>query len=70
MYSMSLILEKNLVSANFLCKKRFKIVLKSDKVIVTKNGLYVGKRYSCDGMFKLSINQINYVFAYVVEYSS
>ena len=30
-------IRKNLVSANLLSKKGFKIVLKSDKVIVTKS---------------------------------
>lgn len=63
-------LRKNLVSANLLCKKGFKIVLESDKVIITKNGVYVGKGYSCDGMFKLSVNEINNIFAYVVECSA
>ncbi|KAI3446983.1 hypothetical protein Pfo_003648, partial [Paulownia fortunei] len=54
---------KNLVSANLLCKKGFKIVLEADKVIMSKNNVFVGKGYVCDGMFKLSINEMNAIFA-------
>ena len=61
---------KNLVSASLLSKKGFKIVLESDKVIVTKSGMFVGKGYSCDGMFKFSINEINVISAYMVESTS
>ena len=63
-------LKKNLVSVNLLCKKGFKVVLESDKVVITKNGVFVGKGYTCNGMFKFSINEINNSFAYVVECSS
>ncbi|KAK0599690.1 hypothetical protein LWI29_007694 [Acer saccharum] len=48
-------IKKNLVSANLLCKSGIKTV-ESDKLIISKNGMFVGKGYSCDGMFKLSIN--------------
>ena len=50
-----------LESDSIICfvKKRFKAVLESDSIILSKNGLYVGKGYSCDGMFKLSINNNN-----------
>lgn len=61
-------LRKNLISANLLCKSGFKIVLEADKVIVSKNGVFVGKGYSCDGMFKLSINEISPI-VYVVDSS-
>jgi hypothetical protein len=37
-------IRKNLVSASLLSKKGFKIVLESDKVIVTKNRMFVGKK--------------------------
>ena len=59
-------IRKNLVSANLLCKKGIKAVLESDKIVFSKNGAFVGKGYSCDGMFKLSIiNNMNN-FAYIV----
>jgi len=63
-------IRKNLVSTSLLSKKGFKIVLESDKVIVTKSGMFVGKSYSCDGMFKFSINEINVISAYMVESTS
>ena len=61
-------IKKNLVSANLLCKKGIKAVLESDKLILSKGGMFVGKGYSCDGMFKLSINNmtINYS-SYIVD---
>ena len=51
-------IRKNLISANLLCKGGFKTVLESDKLILSKNGVFVGKGYACDGMFKLSVNSI------------
>ncbi|KAF2298946.1 hypothetical protein GH714_029271 [Hevea brasiliensis] len=36
-------IRKNLVSASLLCKKGYKAVLESDKIIVSINGLFVGK---------------------------
>ena len=61
-------IRKNLVSANLLCKSNIKVVLESDNCILTKNGVFVGKGYSCDGMFKLNIimNKVNNS-AYIVE---
>ena len=29
--------------------------MESDNYIITKNGLFVGKSYACDGMFKLNV---------------
>ena len=33
----------------------FKYTIKSDNYVITKNGLFVGKGYACDGMFKLNV---------------
>jgi len=63
-------IRKNLVSASLLSKEGFKIVLESDKVIVTKSEMFMGKGYPCDGMFKFSINEINVISAYMVESTS
>lgn len=54
--------------ANLQCKSGIKLVLEFDKLILTKFGAFVGKGYSCDVMFKLSINnnKIN-SSAYIVE---
>jgi len=43
--------KKNLVSTSLLNKKGFKIILESDKVIVTKSWMFMRKGYSCNGMF-------------------
>ncbi|CAI0424569.1 unnamed protein product [Linum tenue] len=50
---------KNLVSGFMLCKKGIKVVIESDRVILTKDGMFVGKGYVSDGMFKLSIDNGN-----------
>ena len=59
-------LRKNLVSVSLLCKKGFKVVIESDKVILLKNDVFIGKGYCTEGMFKLSINKMN-VSLYVVD---
>ncbi|KAH9717746.1 hypothetical protein KPL71_021946 [Citrus sinensis] len=58
---------KNLISASCMCKHGLKIVLEGNTCIISKNGLFVGKEYSCDGMYKLSINNNNINLAYIVE---
>ena len=60
---------KNLVYVNLLCKKGFKAVLESNKIILLKNGLFIGKGYSCDKMFKLSINNKVNVSVYMTKLS-
>ncbi len=54
-------IRKNLVFANLLCKKGVKVVIESDNLILSKGEVFVGKGYSCDGIYKLSIN--NYINA-------
>ena len=58
---------KNLIYANCMCKHGLKIVVEGNTCIVSKNRLFVGKGYSCDGMYKLSINNNNINLAYIVE---
>lgn len=64
---------KSLVSANLLCKGWFKTMLEADNLIFSKNGVFVGKEYACDRMFKLSvtssINNIKNVSAYIIDSS-
>ena len=50
---------KNLVSRSLLNKHGFKLVFESDKFILSKGGIFVGKGYLYQGMFKLNINKIN-----------
>ncbi|GJT69582.1 zinc finger, CCHC-type containing protein [Tanacetum coccineum] len=49
---------KNLESGFKLCKSGVKAVIESDKVIMSKANVFLGKAYACDGMFKLNINKI------------
>jgi len=44
-------IKKNLVSASMLCRDSYKVVLKSNKCIVSKYGTFVGKGYDCGGLF-------------------
>ena len=63
-------IKKNLVLANLLCKSSEKAVLESDKLILSKNGIFVGKGYATDGMYKLSIiNKEVCSCAYIVDSS-
>uniref|UniRef100_A0A2N9I1Q4 Uncharacterized protein n=1 Tax=Fagus sylvatica TaxID=28930 RepID=A0A2N9I1Q4_FAGSY len=64
-------IKKNLVSASLLSKNGVKAVLESDKLILSKFGVFVGKGYSCNGMYKLSliINKNDVGCAYIVDSS-
>jgi hypothetical protein len=48
-------IKKNLVSDSLLCKEGFKLVFESNKVFVSRYGLFVGKGYDCGGLFRLSL---------------
>jgi hypothetical protein len=59
-------INKNLVSGSLLCRDGFKLVFKSNKVVISKYGQFVGKGYECRGLFRLSLSDlctkvINYV---------
>ncbi|GLU19483.1 hypothetical protein SLE2022_357320 [Rubroshorea leprosula] len=64
-------IRKNLVSASLLNKFGFKLVFEADKFILSKGGIFVGKGYACEGMFKMNINyNINnkgVVSAYILD---
>ena len=63
-------IKKNLVSANLLCKSSVKTVLESNKLNLSKNGIFVGKGYVTDGIYKLSIiNKEVSSCAYIVNSS-
>jgi len=49
------IINKNLVSGPLLCKDGFKVVLESNKLVVSKHGQVIGKGYDCGGLFRLSL---------------
>ena len=48
-------INKNLVSGSLLCRDGFKIVLESNKVVMSKHGLFIGKGYECEGFFRFSL---------------
>ena len=52
-------IRKNLVSGSLLNKHGFRIVIESDKVILSKSGMFVGKGYVTDGLFKLNVMSVN-----------
>ena len=71
-------IRKNLVSGSLLNKHGFMMVFESDKVILSKSGMFVGKRYVCNGLFKLNVmtvkpkttNKESTSSAYLLESSS
>ena len=73
-------IRKNLVSRSLLSKKGFKLVFVSENFILTKNGMYVGKGYMSNGLFKMNvmnvvpptknINNKNTSSAYILESSN
>ncbi|KAL0555831.1 hypothetical protein IC582_004332 [Cucumis melo] len=63
-------LRRNLVSGSLLNQAGLKIILESDKVVLTKNGDFIGKRYLSNGLFMLntiSMNANASSSAYVIE---
>ena len=48
-------IRKNLVSSFLLNKACFKQVFEADHYVLSKKGMFVGKGYACDGMFKLNV---------------
>jgi hypothetical protein len=48
-------MNKNLVSGSLLCRDGFKIILESNKVVISKHGQFIGKGYECGGLFHFSL---------------
>jgi len=49
-------INKNLVSGSILCKDGFKVLLESNKLVVSKHGQFIGKGYDCGGLFRFSLS--------------
>jgi hypothetical protein len=49
-------MNKNLVSGSLLCRDGFKVVLDSNKVVISKHGQFIGKGYECGGLFHFSLS--------------
>jgi hypothetical protein len=48
-------INKNLVSGSLLCRDDFKVVLESNKFVVSKYGQFIGKGYVFGGLFRFSV---------------
>src|SRR3954464_12252366 len=51
-------IRKNLVSGSLLSKHGFRLVFESNKVVISKRDVYVGRGYEKDGVFKLNVMAI------------
>ncbi|CAL9001610.1 unnamed protein product [Prunus brigantina] len=51
-------IRKNLVFGALLSKNGFRLVFEADKFVLIKNGMYVGKRYLNNGLFKMNVMTI------------
>jgi hypothetical protein len=49
-------MNKDLVSGSLLCRDGYKVVLESNKVVVSKHGQFIGKVYECGGLFRFSLS--------------
>ncbi|KAL6329980.1 hypothetical protein AAG906_039895 [Vitis piasezkii] len=57
----------NLVSGSLLNNHGFRLVFDSNKVVLSKSGMYVGKGYMSDGMWKLNDEAIEKFVLYKTE---
>jgi hypothetical protein len=46
----------NLVSVSLLCRDGFKIMLESNKFVMSKCGQFIGNGYVCEGLFRFSVS--------------
>jgi hypothetical protein len=51
-------IKKNLVSVSLLCRDGYKLVFESNKCILSKYGIFVGKGYDSGGLFLLSLHDV------------
>jgi hypothetical protein len=68
-------IHKNLVSGTLLCRDGFKVVLESNKLVVSKYGQFIGKGYDCRCLFCFSLldfnnKSVNHICANVVDLAS
>jgi hypothetical protein len=55
-------MHKNLVSETLLCRDGFKVVLESNKIVVSKSEQFIGRGYDCRGLFHFSLLDFNNKF--------
>jgi hypothetical protein len=49
-------MNKNLVSGSLFYRDGFKVVLESNKVVISKHGQFIGKGYEYRGLFRFSLS--------------
>jgi hypothetical protein len=49
-------MNKKLVSGSLLCRDGFKVVLQSNKVVISKHGQFIVKGYECGGLFRFPLS--------------
>ena len=49
-------IRRNLISGSCLVKQGCKVVMESNKVVITKNNVFIGKGFFSEGLFKLSVS--------------
>jgi hypothetical protein len=56
-------IRKNLISGFLLCRDGYKLVLESNKCVLSKFVTFIGKSYESGGLFRLSLceNNVEYV---------
>jgi len=52
-------IRKNLISTSLLVQQGYKVVFESNRVVVMRHGVFIGKGYICDGLFKLSLMSLS-----------
>jgi hypothetical protein len=55
----ALAINKNLVSSSLCCGDGFKLAFESNKVVVFRFGLLIGKGYHIEGLFYFSLSYFN-----------
>ena len=51
-------IHKTLLSCSLLNSHGFRLVFESNKIVLSKSGMYVGKGYMSDGMWKINVMTI------------
>ncbi|CAH9075296.1 unnamed protein product, partial [Cuscuta epithymum] len=57
-------IRRNIVSGSILVKEGYELSFKLNKVVILFGGIFIGKGYLSDGLFKIVVDyfELNYVF--------
>lgn len=62
---------RNLISGSSLVQQGYKLVMESNRVVITKNNAFVGKGYVSEGLFKINvILEVNKNFPHIFNVES